>query len=38
MDNSKTSQCLLVFTILTPWLGSLNLIDNKSDEAAYGWF
>ena len=38
MDNSYTSQCLLVFTIVVPWSDSMNLIDNKLDGAAFDWF
>ena len=38
MDNSKTSQCLLVFTILVPWSDSMNLLNNKLDRAAFDWF
>ena len=38
MDNSKTSQCLLVFTILEPWSNSMSLLNNKLDEAAFDWF
>ena len=35
MNNSYTSLCLLVFTILVPWLDSMNLLNNKLDEAAF---
>ena len=38
MENSYTSQFLLVFTILVLWSDSINLLNNKLVEDAFKWF